>query len=266
MWRLSELYVRLARPQVAAGLMAVLVAGTAGVPALPEIIRPAATADLPVIKPAVIQAAEVQSATVDESVDCSKVACLALTFDDGPHEKYTPRILDILDKYNAEATFFIIGSHIPGKEYVVREIHRRGHEIGNHTWSHSKLSDLTPREVEADIARAQAKITATGVPTPRLFRAPYGAFSPMVRSHVPMTVVAWNIDPEDWKADDQDQIIDHVLAHAKPGAIVDLHDTYDVTADALPKLITELQKKYRLVTVSDMLDLPPGQPGIFYSR
>ncbi len=265
MWRLSDLYARLARPQVAAGLTAVLVAATAGIPSLPEIIRPA-NVEIPIIKPAKIQAAEVQGVSIDQDVDCSKVACLALTFDDGPHEKYTPRVVNILDSYNAKATFFLIGLQIPGHEQIVRQIHRSGHEIGNHTWSHRDLSGLKPQEVEADIARAQQVITATGVPTPRLFRAPYGAFSPMVRSHVPLTVVSWSIDPEDWKADDPDEIVDHILAHAKPGAIVDLHDIYDVTADALPKLITELQKKYRLVTVSDMLDLPPGQPGIFYSR
>ncbi len=266
MWRLSELYERLSRPQVAAGLMAVLVAATGGIPSLPEFIRPAASVDIPIIQPAKLQAAEVQGAAIDNSVDCAKVACLALTFDDGPHPKYTPRVLDILESYNAKATFFLIGLQVPSNEKLVRRIYREGHEIGNHTWSHRDLSDLTPKEVEADIAHAQRVITATGVPTPRLFRPPYGAFSPMVRSHVPLTVVSWNIDPEDWRADDPDQIVDHVLAHAKPGAIVDLHDIYDVTADALPRLIAELQKNYRLVTVSDMLDLPPGQPGIFYGR
>ena len=81
-----------------------------------------------------------------------------------------------------------------------------------------------------------------------------------------MTVVSWNVDPEDWKAEKPEQIVEHVLANAKSGAIVDLHDIYGITADALDPLITELKKNYQLVTVSEMLDLPAGQPGIFYGR
>ena len=88
----------------------------------------------------------------------------------------------------------------------------------------------------------------------------------MIRSHVAMSVVSWNIDPEDWDAKQPEKIIEHVLTHAKPGAIVDLHDIYALTADALDPILTDLEQKYHQVTVSDLLDLPPGQPGIFYRR
>ena len=91
-------------------------------------------------------------------------------------------------------------------------------------------------------------------------------FDSKIRSHVPMTVVSWNVDPEDWKAKKPEQIVEHVLAHAKPGAIVDLHDIYPITADAIDPLVAELKKNYQLVTVSELLDLPAGQPGIFYGR
>lgn len=264
MGRLRDIYNKLARPQTAAGLVAVLFVA-AGYTAVPKIVRPTQAASAPVIKP-IVQKVEGAAIAVDVPVDCAKVACMALTFDDGPNPEITPRILDILDQHNAKATFFLIGLHVPDNAAIVQRMHQAGHEIGNHTWSHRDLSTLTPQEVEDDIAAAQNAIVAAGAPAPHLFRPPYGAVDSMVRSHVAMSVVSWNIDPEDWKAKKPEQIIDHVLSHAKPGAIVDLHDIYANTADALDPILTNLEPYYHLVTVSQLLDLPPGQPGIFYGR
>jgi peptidoglycan/xylan/chitin deacetylase (PgdA/CDA1 family) len=234
--------------------------------ATPGIIRPTSATTIPVIQPVLEPQTKDVLAAVAAPADCAHVACLALTFDDGPNAEVTPRVLDILARHNAKATFFLIGLHVPGNEALVRRMHSEGHEIGNHTWSHTKIADISPQELEDDIARAQDVITAAGVPTPKLFRPPYGMFNSMIRSHVPMTVIAWNIDPEDWKARKPQKIIDHVVANAKPGAIVDLHDIYPVTADALEPLLTALEQNYRLVTVGDLLGTPPGQPGIFYGR
>lgn len=263
MWRLAAVWYRVARPQAAAALMAMSVAVWGGYASLADIVTPVQAADVPVIQPI---EPKVESIAIAAPLDCAKVACLALTFDDGPKADATPRVLDILDRYSVRATFFLIGQHIPGNEALVRRIHASGHEIGNHTWSHRKLSELSPQEVQDDIARAQNAIVAAGAPAPTLFRPPYGAVDSMVLGHVPMTVVAWNIDPEDWKAKKPEKIIEHILAHAKPGAIVDLHDIYGITADALEPLIISLQQTYHLVTVSQLLNLPPGQPGIFYGR
>lgn len=251
------------RPQVAAGVVVFVVAFVGGVGSLPQVVRPVEAADVPVIEPVVVKA---QTRLPDMSVDCGKVACLALTFDDGPSAERTPRVLDILDAHHAKATFFVLGQHVPGNEALLKRMHASGHEIGNHTWSHRKINELSPQELQDEVARAQEAITAAGVPTPRLFRPPYGLFNPMIRSHVPMTVVSWNIDPEDWLARKPEKIVEHVVAHAKPGAIVVLHDVRPVTADALGLLLAELEKNYHLVTVSELLGLPPGQPGIFYGR
>lgn len=258
------MYTKAARPQTAAGLLAVSFVAL-GFAAVPKIVRPTQAASAPVIKP-IIQKVEGAAVEAIAPVDCAKVACMALTFDDGPNPEVTPRVLDILNSHNAKATFFLIGLHVPDNKAIVRRMHQAGHEIGNHTWSHRDLSGLTPQEVEDDIAAAQDAIVAAGAPAPHLFRPPYGAVDSMVRGHVSMSVVSWNIDPEDWKAKRPEQIIDHVLSHAKPGAIVDLHDIYPTTADALDPIITTLEQNYHLVTVSQLLDLPPGQPGIFYGR
>ena len=251
-----------ARPQLVVILLVVLVMAAGQVLTL-ELIRPTRAASVPTIQPVI---PHVSGARV-EDWDCAKVACIALTFDDGPNAEVTSRVLDILDRHNAKATFFLIGVRVPGNEDIVRRIHASGHEIGNHTWSHRKLSELSPQEVEDDIRHAQDAIITAGVPAPTLFRPPYGLVDSMVRSHVPaMSVVSWNIDPEDWKAKKPEQIVEHVLAHAKPGAIVDLHDIYHVTADSLEPMIAALEPTYRLVTVSELLELPSGQPGIFYGR
>jgi len=252
------------RPQVGAGAVMFVVLFVGGYSSLPDLVRPVQAAEVPVIQP--IAPKEQRIRLPDNSVDCGKVACLALTFDDGPDAEVTPRILDILAQHQVKATFFLIGEKVPGKESLVRRIHADGHEIGNHTWSHRKISELSPQELQDDIAHAQQAIMAAGVPTPSLFRPPYGLFSPMIRSHVQMTVVSWNIDPEDWKAKKPEKITEHILAHAKPGAIVVLHDTEKLTADALDPILTALQQNYQLVTVTELLDLAPGQPGIFYGR
>jgi len=262
MVRLREQYKKLARPQTVVSLfvVAVMIGGWFW---SPQIIRPSRAADVPIITPL---AQHVQSVTFNVPVDCSKVPCLALTFDDGPSPAITPQVLDILDKHNVKVTFFLIGLHVADNPALVREIHVRGHEIGNHSWSHRKFSELSPNQIEKDIAKAQYAITSAGAPAPRLFRAPYGDVNAMVRSHVSMTVVSWNVDPEDWRDRKADKVVEHVLSTAKPGAIIDLHDIYQSTADALDPMLTELEKTYQLVTVSELLSLPSGQPGIFYGR
>jgi peptidoglycan/xylan/chitin deacetylase (PgdA/CDA1 family) len=252
------------RPQLVVGLFALLCLASGGYLIFPEVVRPVQANSVPIIQPVALP--RVQSAAIVPPVDCAKVACIALTFDDGPDTEVTPRVLDILERHNAKATFFLIGSRVAGRGELARRIHLDGHEIGNHTWSHHKLSDLSPEMIQQEVAKAQEAIAAAGVPAPRLFRPPYGAIDSMVRSHVAMTVVSWNIDPEDWKAKKPEQIVEHVLAHAKPGAIVDLHDTEHITADALEPILASLGPNYHFVTVSELLDLPAGQPGIFYGR
>jgi peptidoglycan/xylan/chitin deacetylase (PgdA/CDA1 family) len=198
--------------------------------------------------------------------DCAAHACLALTFDDGPNSQYTPMILDILERHHARATFFVVGSHVPGNEGLLRRMFSNGHEIGNHSWSHTDFTTLPPAQMEEQITHTQAAIVGAGVPAPTLFRPPYGATNPIVRSHVPLTLALWNIDPEDWKARDAQQIIARVNATARPGGIVELHDIHANTVDALEPILSGLEQQYQFVTVSDLLNLPPGQRGVYYGR
>jgi peptidoglycan/xylan/chitin deacetylase (PgdA/CDA1 family) len=194
------------------------------------------------------------------------VACLAITFDDGPKPEVTNRVLDILAKHKVHSTFFVIGLHVPGNEELIRRMYREGHEIGNHSWGHKDMTTMNATQIQQEIYGTQAAVIAAGVPAPRLFRPPYGAVNQVMRSNIPLTIAMWNIDPEDWQAKDARKIIEQVESHARPGAVVDMHDIYPQTADALDQLLTDLQQHYQLVTVSQLFNLAPGQPGLFYGR
>lgn len=210
---------------------------------------------------------QVQGVSTTQPVDCAKLACLALTFDDGPSAQVTPQILDVLQRHNARATFFVLGGHVAGNEALLRREHREGHEIGNHSWSHPHFTRISLEQVEAEIATTQAAIMAAGVPAPHLFRPPYGDMDHSLLAHVPLTVIRWNIDPEDWHPVNRQHLLEHMATHAKPGGMVVMHDTEQTTADALDQLITQLQaNNYILVTVSELLNLPSGQAGVFLGR
>lgn len=198
--------------------------------------------------------------------DCNAKPCLALTFDDGPHEIVTTQVLDILKRHNIKATFFVVGSRVAGREALLQREYREGHEIGNHSWSHPDLTKLSPVDAEKQITDTQRAIAAAGVPAPQLLRPPYGAIDNMVASRTKLTVVRWNIDPEDWNHKSPAKIQENVMAHAKPGAIILLHDIDLATVVALEPVIVALQSHYQFVTVSQMLDLSPGDQGQYFGR
>lgn len=204
--------------------------------------------------------------TVSSVPDCAAVPCMALTFDDGPNSSVTPRILDIMAQAQVKATFFVLGQHIEGREPILKRMHTDGHEIGNHSWNHPSFTKLSPADMEMQVRLAQRAIMAVGVPAPHLFRPPYGAVDPMVMGHTNMTVVRWNIDPLDWYVKDVQKIKDHLVAYARPGGIVLLHDVHPATADALELILQELKPHYQFVTVSQLLNVTPGDYGLYSGR
>lgn len=208
----------------------------------------------------------VQGIRLSTIPDCTAVPCMALTFDDGPDPDVTPRILDILARERVKATFFMVGNHVGGREYLVRRAYAEGHEIGNHSWSHASFTKLSPADVEMQLRLTQEAIMAAGVPAPHLFRPPYGAFNGMVLAHADIAVIRWNIDPADWDSKDPQKIQEHLLAYARPGGIALLHDTQPATADALDITLRELKSHYQFVTVSQLLQLASGDHGLYFGR
>lgn len=198
--------------------------------------------------------------------DCNMVPCVAITFDDGPDEHTTPVILDILAREEVPATFFVVGNRIPGRESMLKRAYLEGHEIGNHTFNHPDLSKLAPNEIEAQITQTQAAVMRAGVPAPRLIRPPYGMINEMVASHNYLTVIRWNVDPEDWRLKDPARVIDLLMAQAHSGAIILLHDIQPVTVTALEPALKLLKEKYHIVSVGQLLNITAGDEGQYFGR
>ena len=199
-------------------------------------------------------------------VDCARLPCLNLSFDDGPNPITTPQILSILEQNRVHADFFVVGLRAAAMPGILQREHRDGDEIGNHSWSHPDLTTLTPARVAAQISQTQAAVAAAGVPAPRLFRPPYGAVNATVESQVHLTLAMWNVDPEDWNTNDPGQLVQKVTAQAKPGGVVDLHDIDSSTVAALPAILQNLKSRFQLVTMSQLFNLAPNEPGEFFGR
>ncbi|NUR82911.1 MAG: polysaccharide deacetylase family protein [Nonomuraea sp.] len=197
-------------------------------------------------------------------VDCAKVKCLALTFDDGP-SKYTPALLDTLKKQKVKATFFLMGKHAEKYPKIARREVREGHVVGNHTFDHPHLTQLTDLDIQVQIESTQDAIRrATGV-TPRLFRPPYGDTDDRIADlagQEGLPQILWTGTTLDWKLRDQKKITAAVLRLARRDGVILMHDVVPQTVRAMPGIVKELKKRgYHLVTVPVLLkgkSVPPG--------
>lgn len=197
-------------------------------------------------------------------IDCSVDPCVALTFDDGPDRIHTPALLSVLKKHRAHASFFVIGNKVAGHEDIIRRIAAEGHDIGNHSWAHPNMTKLTVPQMDAEFNQTQAALVAAGVQAPHLFRPPYGKQNDVLASRIPVSRILWNVDPHDWAARAPEQIAADLLAAVRSGAIVVMHDTNDTAADTLA--IESLSKSYKLVTVTKLLNLQPGDRSQYFGR
>ena len=188
--------------------------------------------------------------------------CLALTFDDGPGP-YTAELLDLLRAEDARATFFLVGRSAAAHPALVRRMVDDGHAVGNHTWSHPRLPDVSPAAVGTELDRTTALLADLGVPT-SLVRPPYGATDAAVTSVMAgrgYAQVLWDVDSRDWWDRDAATVTERVLAGAHRGAIVLLHDIHPTTVQAVPGIVDALQAAgYTLVTVPQLLG-PDAAPG-----
>jgi len=177
---------------------------------------------------------------------------IALTFDDGPGP-YTEKLLDILDKYDAKATFFLIGSKVSARANILRRMQSRGHQLGNHSWSHPELPKLSVDQIAGEIDRTNEAIRqATGV-KPSILRPPYGAVNGVVLEQLRlrnMSSILWSVDTRDW-ADRNSQIVcSRAVAGARPGAVILMHDIHQTSVNAVPCILSSLkQQGYSFVTI-----------------
>ncbi|NYZ15379.1 polysaccharide deacetylase family protein [Azospirillum sp. RWY-5-1] len=180
----------------------------------------------------------------------------ALTFDDGPHRTVTPRILEILQTEKIRATYFPVAKVALQHSQIIRDFVAAGHEIGNHSLTHSDLRAMAPAGQRHEIAEANRILREMGA-TPVLFRPPYGRYNDSLMAEAraeKMNTVLWNVDTRDWKVRDPDKIVQHVKTAAGTGSVLLLHSTYPSTANALPRVIADMRSKgCEFVTLSEWI-------------
>lgn len=190
-----------------------------------------------------------------------KVVCL--TFDDGPDNVITPKILDILKKSNIKGSFFFIGNRLEKFKSIVYRTYTEGNLVLNHSWSHPELIRKSDEVIKKEITSTESKIYEIIGRKPAIIRPPYGSVNKRVFDALEnggYLFVIWSIDTMDWSQREKENIAKNVLENIRPGDIVLMHSNEDkkATAEALPLIIAGLQGKgYKFVDLGEMLKINP---------
>ncbi|OIK12667.1 polysaccharide deacetylase [Bacillus sp. MUM 116] len=188
---------------------------------------------------------------------------VALTFDDGPDNYYTPRILNILRAKGVHATFFMVGKQAKSYPDMVKRIVAEGNAIGNHSWDHPKLWTLSKQQVMQEIVSTQNEIQQITGQRTTLFRPPYGRVTPAevtLIHDLGYRVIDWSVDTLDWAGTPAPTILQYVKREVSPGGIILEHclaghpGELNGTLQALPQIIDHLKAQgYEFVTIPTLL-------------
>jgi peptidoglycan/xylan/chitin deacetylase (PgdA/CDA1 family) len=172
---------------------------------------------------------------------------VVLTFDDGPDPAYTPKVLEILAKYEAKATFFEVGKNVAKHPELTKAIHAAGHSVQNHTWAHADLRHQTAAGFRKQVGDTDAAIRSAAGITPGCLRPPYGGVNATVRQRakaLDKELVLWTIDSRDWSKPGVPVIEKRVLGGVKSGSVILMHDgggNRSQTLAALPSILEKLK-------------------------
>jgi peptidoglycan/xylan/chitin deacetylase (PgdA/CDA1 family) len=172
---------------------------------------------------------------------------VVLTFDDGPHVEYTPKVLDILAQYGAKATFFEIGQNVRKHPELTKRIHEAGHSVQNHTWTHADLRNLSAAGFRQQVTSTDQVIRAQIGSTPACLRPPYLGVNATVRQRAKALgkdLVVWTIDSRDWTKPGTTAIVQRVLKNVHSGSVILMHDgggNRTQTVAALPTILKSLK-------------------------
>jgi len=190
---------------------------------------------------------------------------VALTFDDGPSSTYTPQIMALLRQYQAHATFFVMGHKVEQYPRVVQAELKDGNEVGNHSFSHPRMTKEDQLARERELERTSLDLDLLGCPqSPRLFRPPYSAYDNRLKAYLAHThrcLVLWSLDSGDWRGLPAPDIVKNVLNRVRNGSIIIFHDSDEharanrhATVEALRTILPALQAAgYRMVTISELI-------------
>ncbi|AKL94309.1 polysaccharide deacetylase PdaA [Clostridium aceticum] len=182
---------------------------------------------------------------------------IAISFDAAWGDEFTDDILDTLDKYNVKTTFFLVGFWVDKYPDMVKQIHERGHEVGNHSSTHPHMSKLSKEQIVKELKTTGDKIEAiTGV-TPTVFRPPFGDYNDLLietAAEVGYHTIQWDVDSLDWKEMGVNPVVDRVTRNVKKGSIVLFHNNAKYVAEYLPLVLEKLQEQgYTIVPISDLI-------------
>jgi peptidoglycan/xylan/chitin deacetylase (PgdA/CDA1 family) len=186
---------------------------------------------------------------------------IALTFDDGPNSKYTPKILDILRDNDVKATFFVLGKFIENNKDILTREADEGHIIGNHTFTHAKGTITDIKKINRELVKTDKLITEFSGENVKYFRPPFGFENWRFLTEAELmdyTVVLWSLDVGDWnKKKTEKEITSKIFKLAKNGSIILLHDggtSREAVINSLPVIIKGLKSRgYKFVTIDEMI-------------
>lgn len=183
---------------------------------------------------------------------------IAITFDDGPTD-FTPKVLDLLEKYNAKATFFCFGKQIEKYPDICRRIYSEKHQLGNHSYSHSNsFGFFSAEKVREELQKTALLLQEITGEKNHYFRPPFGVTNPHIAKAIKELkhqVIGWDIRSLDTLIGDENKILKRITNKLKPGSIILLHDTSDKTIRVLEQLLLTLQKEnYQMITINKLLE------------
>ena len=191
---------------------------------------------------------------------------IAMTFDDGPSAKLTPKLLDLLAAHHIKATFFLIGQNVAENPEIVARETREGHEIANHSWSHPNLAKMSDDGVRGQLRKTDEAIRSAAGIGPTLLRPPYGSITARQKKWINQEfgykIVLWDVDPLDWRRPGPNVVCNRIVKNTRAGSIVLAHDIHPGTIEAMPCVLNQLEAKgFKFVTVSELIakatPLPP---------
>lgn len=183
---------------------------------------------------------------------------IAMTFDDGPHEKLTPKLLDLLKAHHIKATFFVIGENAAAYPDIMQRAAREGHEIASHSWSHPNLGKMSDEAVRTQLQKTDDVIKGALGRRPTLMRPPYGSLTDRqkkwIHNDFGYQIILWDVDPLDWKRPGPSVVCNRIVKETRAGSIVLSHDIHPGTIEAMPATLDQLEAKgFKFVTVTELI-------------